>query len=215
MLRQQKAPRYFWEAHQSAYSNQTITTDAALYIGNLIPLAPVGAVTNSYAIYANAQSGATNNYAATFMGGNVGIGQNRRGPRLTLKEHYDFPARLRDTWGFSQPPWRAVRRIPCRAPTERPINSCKPTGAERSSGRVPRPVRPPRLRRGRARSRLPASLLQGDTGTGLYDVSSGIAGLAAGGKDVLRLNSAANAVNYSRHDSGGRGFWAEPPGGGF
>jgi excisionase family DNA binding protein len=51
-------------------TNNTATLTAALHVGSV----NVGAQTASTAIYAQAQSGATNNYAAIFTGGNVGIG---------------------------------------------------------------------------------------------------------------------------------------------
>jgi hypothetical protein len=51
-------------------SNNTATNAIALGIG----AGNVGAQINSYGLFVNAQTGATNNYAATFAGGNVGIG---------------------------------------------------------------------------------------------------------------------------------------------
>ncbi len=42
--------------------------------GLLVQAGAVSTATNSYGITVNAQTGATNNYAAAFMGGNVGIG---------------------------------------------------------------------------------------------------------------------------------------------
>jgi hypothetical protein len=48
------------------------TTTNAIALG--IGATNVGAQTNSYGLYVNAQSGATNNYAGVFTGGNVGIG---------------------------------------------------------------------------------------------------------------------------------------------
>ena len=42
--------------------------------GLLIQAGAVGSATNSYGLSVNAQTGATNNYAAIFQGGNVGIG---------------------------------------------------------------------------------------------------------------------------------------------
>ena len=51
-------------------TNATITNDYGL----LIQAGAVGAATNSYGLSVNAQTGASYNYAANFMGGNVGIG---------------------------------------------------------------------------------------------------------------------------------------------
>jgi hypothetical protein len=48
----------------------TITNSSAL----LIQAGAVGAATNSYGLNVNAQTGATNNYAAIFNGGNIGVG---------------------------------------------------------------------------------------------------------------------------------------------
>ncbi|MEK7075967.1 MAG: hypothetical protein AAB948_04215, partial [Patescibacteria group bacterium] len=50
-------------------TNNTATNAIALGVG----AGAVGAQTNSYGLYVNAQTGATNNYVATFMGGRVGI----------------------------------------------------------------------------------------------------------------------------------------------
>ncbi len=51
-------------------TNALITNTHAL----LIQAGAVSTATNSYGLTVNAQTGATNNYAAAFMGGNVGIG---------------------------------------------------------------------------------------------------------------------------------------------
>lgn len=51
-------------------SNNTSTNAIALGIG----AGAVGTQTNSYGLYVNAQTGATNNYAGVFTGGNVGVG---------------------------------------------------------------------------------------------------------------------------------------------
>jgi hypothetical protein len=52
-------------------TNCTITNGHAIYIGGGISLA---GTTNSYGITCNAPNGATNNYAAQFIGGNTGFG---------------------------------------------------------------------------------------------------------------------------------------------
>lgn len=54
-------------------TNETLTNSIALGIGGAA-VAGAGAVTNSYGLYVNAQSGANTNYAGAFMGGNVGMG---------------------------------------------------------------------------------------------------------------------------------------------
>lgn len=51
-------------------TNNTSTNAIALGIG----AGAVGTQTNSYGLYVNAQTGATNNYAGVFTGGNVGVG---------------------------------------------------------------------------------------------------------------------------------------------
>jgi len=58
----------------------TITNSSAL----LIQAGAVTATTNSYGLNVNAQSGATNNYAAVFNGGNVGIGTATPGNILSV-----------------------------------------------------------------------------------------------------------------------------------
>lgn len=60
-------------------TNNTATNAIALDIA----AAAVGAQTNSYGLYVNAQTGATNNYGAVFATGNVGIGTT--GPNYKLE----------------------------------------------------------------------------------------------------------------------------------
>lgn len=60
-------------------TNETITNTTALNIA----AGAVGAVTNSYGLQVNAQTGGTNNYAAVFNGGNVGIGTST--PTVTFE----------------------------------------------------------------------------------------------------------------------------------
>lgn len=62
-------------------TNNTVTNSIALGIA----AGAVGAQTNSYAIFANAQTGATANYAAALMGGNVGIGTSAPASTLDVK----------------------------------------------------------------------------------------------------------------------------------
>src|ERR1019366_3247081 len=64
-----------------AGSNESITNDIALNVGSSVLNA---SVVNSYGLYVNANTGATNNYAATFMGGNVGIGTTNPGALLDI-----------------------------------------------------------------------------------------------------------------------------------
>jgi hypothetical protein len=54
-------------------TNETLTNTTGIYV-DTTAVNPTGTAANSYGLYVNAQSGATKNYAATFMGGNVGIG---------------------------------------------------------------------------------------------------------------------------------------------
>ncbi len=54
-------------------TNDTMTNTTSLYIAtSTLP----GATTNSFGLQVNAQSGASNNYAAVFNGGNVGVGNS-------------------------------------------------------------------------------------------------------------------------------------------
>ncbi len=55
----------------SGGGSNTVTYSAGLYVNQT---GGGNRVTNGYGIYVNAPTGATNNYAATFLGGNVGIG---------------------------------------------------------------------------------------------------------------------------------------------
>ncbi len=61
-------------------TNATITNSHALYI----PTSALTNVTNSYGLSVNATSGATNNYAAQFIGGNVGIGTSAPSDKLQV-----------------------------------------------------------------------------------------------------------------------------------
>lgn len=61
-------------------TNQSITNTTAFNIA----AAAVGAVTNSYGLQVNAQTGGTNNYAAAFLGGSVGIGTTTPGYTLSI-----------------------------------------------------------------------------------------------------------------------------------
>lgn len=63
--------------------NTAITNTHALYIGPG-PTANGSTPLNSYGLTVNAQSGATNNYAAQFAGGNVGIGDSSPLSLLTV-----------------------------------------------------------------------------------------------------------------------------------
>jgi len=68
------------EGPDSGGSNATITNSAGLLVSGTTTTN----VTNSFGIYANASTGATNNYAAAFMGGNVGIGTSSPSQLLTV-----------------------------------------------------------------------------------------------------------------------------------
>ena len=57
-------------------TNATFTNTTALHIG---AGAVGGTTTNSFGLQVNAQTGATNNYSAVFLGGNVGIGNSAPG----------------------------------------------------------------------------------------------------------------------------------------
>ncbi len=72
-------------------TNNTVTNSIALGIGS----ANVGAQTNSYGLYVNAQAGASNNYAAVFSGGNVGMGVTDPSYRLDIQGSNSSALRLR------------------------------------------------------------------------------------------------------------------------
>src|SRR6185503_19922670 len=56
-------------------SNQTLTNTSTLRIGSAATVDGAGGTpTNAYGLYLDAPTGATNNYAAIFQGGNVGMG---------------------------------------------------------------------------------------------------------------------------------------------
>src|SRR3989344_4505013 len=61
-------------------TNATLTNTHGL----LIQAGAVSTATNSYGLTVNAQTGATNNYAAAFLGGNVGIGTAIPGTKLEI-----------------------------------------------------------------------------------------------------------------------------------
>src|SRR3990167_4625380 len=82
--------------------NQTVTDAAGLIVANpikstkvavtnthgiLVPATAVSTATNSYGLTVNAQTGATNNYAAAFVTGNVGIGTTAPGGNLHIKDN--------------------------------------------------------------------------------------------------------------------------------
>ncbi|MBI3290635.1 tail fiber domain-containing protein [Candidatus Microgenomates bacterium] len=72
-------------SHATVGQTETITTSAALRIGAGSSLAGTrGVVTNGYGLYVDAPTGATNNYAATFATGNVGIGTTSPATRLDI-----------------------------------------------------------------------------------------------------------------------------------
>ena len=64
-------------------NNNTVTNAVALGIG----ATAVGAQTNSYGLYVNAQTGANSNYTAVFQGGNVGIGTTAPKAALDVNGH--------------------------------------------------------------------------------------------------------------------------------
>jgi hypothetical protein len=67
------ASTFYIAGAPKAGTNETLTNSSALYIASGA-VAPTGSVSNSYGLNVSAPTGATNNYAATFQGGNVGIG---------------------------------------------------------------------------------------------------------------------------------------------
>lgn len=70
-----------------AGSNATISSSTILSIigNNVIPVAGQSTTTNAYGIFLTAPSGALNNYAATFLGGNVGVGTSTPSTQLGLQ----------------------------------------------------------------------------------------------------------------------------------
>ena len=83
-------------------ANQTVTDAAGLAVspaikstnvaitnthGILVPATAVSTATNAYGLTVNAPTGATNNYAAAFVTGNVGIGTTAPGGNLHIKDN--------------------------------------------------------------------------------------------------------------------------------
>ncbi|MDX6502462.1 MAG: hypothetical protein QOG23_5726 [Blastocatellia bacterium] len=66
------------------------TTQYGLYVLNQ----GISGTTNSYGLYVDAQSGSTNNYAAIFAGGNVGIGTAAPSSKLHIVSGSDSPNTL-------------------------------------------------------------------------------------------------------------------------
>lgn len=64
-------------------TNATIASSSAIYV----PSTAITNVTNSYGLNVSASTGATNNYAAAFLGGNVGIGTAT--PQRVFHEQYN------------------------------------------------------------------------------------------------------------------------------
>jgi len=61
-------------SYPQAHNNATFTNDHAILIQSRLVTGGTGVVINSYGATINAATGATNNYAAQFLGGSVGIG---------------------------------------------------------------------------------------------------------------------------------------------
>ncbi|MFC1515039.1 hypothetical protein ACFL5X_03970 [Candidatus Omnitrophota bacterium] len=72
-------------------TNVAIPNTHALYIG----AGAVSTATNSYGLTVNAQTGASNNFAAEFLGGNVGIGITTPAAKLDIANVSDTNMRLR------------------------------------------------------------------------------------------------------------------------
>ena len=71
-------------------TNATITNSSALYV----PTSALTNVTNSYGLNVAATTGATNNYAATFQTGNVGIGTTAPARKLVIQDETNVEVRL-------------------------------------------------------------------------------------------------------------------------
>jgi hypothetical protein len=89
----------------SAGTNETFTNAVALYLPGNNNVSNPGTVTNSYGLYVTPSTGATNNYAATFTSGNVGIGTTAPGYPL------DVSGNVRATAFISTSDRRAKRNI--------------------------------------------------------------------------------------------------------
>lgn len=76
------------QAPPIASTNQAITNTYGLQI-DTASVAGAGTVTNAYGLGVTAPTGATNNYAATFLGGNVGIGTASPLARLDVRTGSD------------------------------------------------------------------------------------------------------------------------------
>ena len=78
----------------------TLQVDSPIILGSLKPTTQFGlriknqgasGITTNYGLYVDSQSGATNNYAAIFAGGNVGIGTTSPNARLTVSANTGTP----------------------------------------------------------------------------------------------------------------------------
>ena len=67
-----------------AGNNATITNSHGIYVGTTDISIGTGVVTNGYGLTVNAPSGAGSNYAAAFLGGNVGVGTTIPGTLLDV-----------------------------------------------------------------------------------------------------------------------------------
>ena len=77
-------------SHATVGQTETITASSALRIGAGASVAGTrGVVTNSYGLYVDAPTGATNNYAAVFASGNVGIGTTEPATKLDIIQATD------------------------------------------------------------------------------------------------------------------------------
>lgn len=78
-------------------TNETITNSMAM---DVVTANVTSAVTNSYGLRLAAATGATNNYAATFTGGNVGIGTATPAAQLNIAGSISAPAWTSNGAGF-------------------------------------------------------------------------------------------------------------------
>ena len=75
----------------AASTHETLTNTSALYIANA-SVAGAGTATNAYGLNVNAPTGAANNYAAIFEGGNVGVGTASPQTNLDVNGMYHLSA---------------------------------------------------------------------------------------------------------------------------
>jgi hypothetical protein len=193
---------YVWGPVQSG-THQSITNDVSLYLAGGSVSGGGGPVTNAYGLYVNAPTGASNNYAATLMGGYVGIGTTAPNARLDVNGKFILEASTPGSGyaGFAAPASMAASTIwtlPAADGASGTMLSTNGAGilswAAASAGATS-------FLSGSAAA--PGWAVTGNTNTGLFSAASNTLSIATGGAEGLRVNSASGAVDYVSLTPGG------------